>query len=46
MAEKKIFGTDGIRTKANVYPLTPESAVSIGKAITAWFQKKNPAICY
>ena len=43
MAEKKIFGTDGIRTKANVYPLTPESAVSIGKAITAWFQKKNPA---
>jgi len=42
MAEKKIFGTDGIRTKANVYPLTPESAVSIGKAITTWFQRKNP----
>ena len=43
MAKKQIFGTDGIRTTANVYPLTPESAVSIGKAITAWFQKKDPA---
>ena len=41
MAKKQIFGTDGIRTTANVYPLTPESAVSIGKAITAWFYKKN-----
>ena len=43
MAKKQIFGTDGIRTTANIYPLTPESAVSIGKAIMAWFQKKNPA---
>ena len=43
MAKKQIFGTDGIRTTANVHPLTPESAVLIGKAITAWFQKKDPA---
>ena len=43
MAKKQIFGTDGIRTTANVYPLTPESAVKVGKAVTRWFQKKNPA---
>lgn len=43
MAKKQIFGTDGIRTTANVYPLTPEAAVKVGKAVTRWFQKKNPA---
>ena len=43
MAKKQIFGTDGIRTTANVYPLTPESAVKVGKAVTRWFQKKDPA---
>lgn len=43
MAEKQVFGTDGIRNTANVYPLTPESAVSIGKAITTWFQRKDPS---
>ena len=43
MVKKQIFGTDGIRTTANVYPLTPESAVKVGKAVTRWFQKKDPA---
>ena len=43
MAKKQIFGTDGIRTTANIYPLTPESAVKVGKAVTRWFQKKDPA---
>lgn len=29
----KLFGTDGIRGKANQYPLTPEMAVKIGRAV-------------
>ena len=29
----KLFGTDGIRGKANVYPVTPEMAMRLGKAI-------------
>ena len=37
MTEKKLFGTDGIRGKANVYPLLPETAVIVGKAITRYF---------
>lgn len=34
---KKLFGTDGIRGKANVYPITPEIALQIGKAIAHVF---------
>ena len=29
---RKLFGTDGIRGKANTYPITPEIALQIGKA--------------
>ncbi len=29
---KKLFGTDGIRGKANQYPITPELALLVGKA--------------
>jgi len=29
---KKLFGTDGIRGKANTYPITPELALLVGKA--------------
>jgi len=29
----KLFGTDGIRGKANTYPITPEVALQVGKAI-------------
>ncbi|WP_288558634.1 phosphoglucosamine mutase [uncultured Victivallis sp.] len=29
---KKLFGTDGIRGKATVYPITPELALLVGKA--------------
>jgi phosphoglucosamine mutase len=29
---KTLFGTDGIRGKANTYPITPEMAVQVGKA--------------
>ena len=30
---KKLFGTDGIRGEANVWPLTPEIALAVGKAL-------------
>ncbi len=30
---EKLFGTDGIRGKANTYPITPELALLVGKAI-------------
>ena len=33
----EFFGTDGIRGRANQYPLTPETAVSIGKAVGHYF---------
>ncbi len=29
----KLFGTDGVRGKANEYPMTPEVALRIGKAV-------------
>ena len=29
----KIFGTDGIRGRANCYPITPEVALQVGKAL-------------
>ena len=32
---RKLFGTDGIRGKANTYPITPEMALFIGKATAA-----------
>ena len=34
---KKLFGTDGIRGKANAYPITPEIALQVGKAIAHVF---------
>jgi phosphoglucosamine mutase len=36
---RKFFGTDGIRGKANVYPMTGEVAMSLGRAVTSYFQK-------
>ena len=38
--KKNLFGTDGIRGKANIYPMTGEVAMSLGRAITYYFQKK------
>jgi phosphoglucosamine mutase len=34
ITERKLFGTDGIRGKANVDPMTPELALRLGRAIT------------
>jgi len=36
---RKLFGTDGIRGTANVHPMTPEIALSLGRAIAHVFHK-------
>ena len=36
----KLFGTDGIRGVANEFPLTPELAVSVGRAVVSTFHAK------
>jgi phosphoglucosamine mutase len=41
MIERKLFGTDGIRGKANVYPMTGEIAMALGRAVTSYFQKRG-----
>ena len=33
MNPRRLFGTDGIRGKANVPPMTPELVVRLGRAI-------------
>lgn len=38
---RKLFGTDGIRGKANVYPMTGEIAMALGRAVTSYFQKSS-----
>ncbi len=37
---KKLFGTDGIRGRANVYPITAENALLVGKATAKYFGSK------
>ena len=45
---RKLFGTDGIRGKANIYPMTGEVAMALGRAVTSYFQtssgRKQPVI--
>ena len=36
----KLFGTDGIRGVANVYPMVPEVVLNVGKAIAYVFKEK------
>ncbi len=38
---RKLFGTDGIRGVANVYPMTAEMALSLGRAVAHVFRKKD-----
>lgn len=42
--KRVLFGTDGIRGKANVHPMTCEVATALGRAVTYYFQRrrKNP----
>ena len=35
----RLFGTDGIRGMANEYPITPEMAVNIGRAVSCFFSR-------
>lgn len=37
----KLFGTDGIRGVANIYPLNVEAAVAVGRAIARFFDKTH-----
>ncbi len=37
----KVFGTDGIRGRANAPPMTPETCMRVGKAVALYFSKKN-----
>lgn len=38
MAERKLFGTDGIRGKSNVYPILPDVALKLGIAAGTIFK--------
>lgn len=36
---KSYFGTDGVRGRANAFPMTPEVALQLGKAAGAYFRR-------
>lgn len=38
---RKLFGTDGIRGKANIHPMTPEIAMAVGQAIARHFKHQK-----
>lgn len=38
---EKLFGTDGVRGRANLFPMTVEVALSLGKAIALLLQRKE-----
>lgn len=40
---RNLFGTDGVRGKANVPPMTPETALALGQAIAHYFGKEKSA---
>lgn len=40
---RRLFGTDGIRGVANVYPMTPEVAMKVGAAVTWWASRGGRA---
>lgn len=37
----RLFGTDGIRGRANTWPITPEVIVQIGRAVAYYFQSED-----
>jgi phosphoglucosamine mutase len=41
LAERRLFGTDGIRGKANTAPMTAGTALRLGQAAGLWFTRKN-----
>ena len=42
-SKRTLFGTDGIRGRSNFYPITPEVALQLGKAIAHTFAVGGPA---
>ena len=44
--ERRLFGTDGIRGRANDYPMTPEMALQLGRAVAHVFKRteRHPRI--
>lgn len=40
VAERKLFGTDGVRGRANTAPLTAEMALRIGAAVGRYFRRE------
>jgi phosphoglucosamine mutase len=42
--QSRLFGTDGIRGRANVEPLTPELAVAFGRAVAAKFGRPSQPV--
>lgn len=43
MNKRKLFGTDGIRGEANVYPMVSSVALKVGKALASIVQNDNGA---
>ncbi len=41
MSARKLFGTDGIRGKANIYPMTSDIALKLGKALASVVKNDN-----
>jgi len=41
--DEKLFGTDGVRGKANIHPMTAEMALSLGQAIAHVFKRQGGA---
>lgn len=39
---KKIFGTDGVRGRANVFPMVVEVALALGRAMGTLFRRSHP----
>jgi len=37
MVARQLFGTDGVRGRANVYPMTSDLALHLGQAVAAYF---------
>lgn len=42
--QRKLFGTDGIRGRANVHPMTPEVAMRLGMAVAAHFGREGKIV--
>ncbi|WP_425098231.1 phosphoglucosamine mutase [Tropicibacter sp. S64] len=41
---RKLFGTDGVRGKANTYPMTPELALTLGAAVGRHFRREHQGV--